>query len=153
MGLTSGTGPFGKQPAGAFNFERPRTEGVIYFEPSPRRMRGLLGGETVVETTRARVLYETGLPPRWYIPPDDVRSELLVESDKQTTCAYKGFASYWSVRTPDGTEEDVAWFYRDPRHDAARVKDYIAFFNERVDLYVDGELQERPETQWSPAVR
>ena len=278
MGLTSGTGPFGKQPAGAFNFERPRTEGVIYFEPSPRRMRGLLGGETVVdsrhamllhehgklpvyyypedevrmdlleptdhtshcpwkgdasywtvrvgdrvaenaawgypdplpdapplagyvafywdrldewleedepaighardpysridvldtsrpvrvdvggetvaETTRARVLYETGLPPRWYIPPDDVRSELLVESDKQTTCAYKGFASYWSVRTPDGAEEeDVAWFYPDPRHDAARVKDYIAFFNERVDLYVDGELQERPETQWSPAVR
>src|SRR5205807_9020882 len=50
-----------------------------------RPVRVEVGGETVAETTRARVLYETGLPPRWYIPPDDVRSELLVESDKQTT--------------------------------------------------------------------
>jgi len=63
MGLTSGTGPFGKQPAGAFNFERPRTEGVIYFEPSPRRMRGLLGGETVVDSRHAMLLHEHGKLP------------------------------------------------------------------------------------------
>jgi uncharacterized protein (DUF427 family) len=54
-------------------------------------------------------------------------------------------ASYWSI----GEEDDVAWTYREPRHDAERVKDHIAFFNERVDIEVDGELQERPETQWS----
>jgi uncharacterized protein (DUF427 family) len=274
MALTVGTGPFGQHPGGVFNFERPRTKGLIYFEDSPRRMRAMLGDETVVdsrrskllhehgklpvhyfpeaevrmdlleptdhrthcpwkgdasywsvrvgdrtaenaawaypdplpdapplrgyvafywnsmdrwleedepaighardpyhrvdvldssravrveiggeavaETRRPRALFETGLPTRWYIPPSDVREELLVESDKRTTCAYKGYASYRSVRTPAGVEEDVAWFYPEPRHDAERVAGYVCFFNERVDLFVDGELQERPLTQWSP---
>ena len=75
--------------------------------------------------------------------------ELLEPSDKQTTCAYKGFASYWSVRANGELEEDLVWTYRDPRHDAERVKDRLAFFNERVDVAVDGQLEERPVTQWS----
>jgi uncharacterized protein (DUF427 family) len=105
-----------------------------------------LNGERVADTTRARVLYETGLPPRWYIPAEDVSREALTASEKHTICAYKGVASYYSV----GDEEDVVWFYPDPRPDAARVRDYLCFFNERVDIDVDGERQERPETQWSP---
>jgi uncharacterized protein (DUF427 family) len=277
MSLTVGTGPFGQQPAGSFNFELPRRKGVIYFEDSPRRIRAVFAGETVVdsrhakllheqghlpiyyfpeaevrmdlfeptdhstrcpfkgeasywsvkvgervaenavwsypapiegapplvgyfafywdrmeewfeedepaivhardpyhrvdvletsrhvrvsvngevvaETRRARVLFETGLPPRWYIPPEDVRSDVLVPSDKQTGCAYKGFASYWSVRAGGETDEDLVWFYPEPREDAARIAGYLAFFNERVDIEVDGELQERPQTQWSPRRR
>jgi len=273
MSLTIGTAPFGQRPAGVFNFERPRTKGLIYFEDSPRRMRAIFAGEAVVdshrskllhehgklpvhyfpeddvrvdlleptdhrthcpwkgdarhfsvrvgervsenaawsyphplpdapplagylafywkrmdewleedepaighardpyhrvdvldssrpvrvevdgavvaETSRARALFETGLPTRWYSPRDDVRWDKLVESDNQTICAYKGVASYWSV----GSEEDVVWTYPEPRHDAERVRDYLCFFNERVDLYVDGELQERPQTQWSPPAR
>ena len=269
MSLTVGTAPFGRQPAGSFNFELPRREGLIYFEDSPRRIRAKLGGETVVDsrhakllhehgllpiyyfpreevraellvpsdkrttcpykgvasywsvhaggkvaedavwsypdpiedapplsgylafywnkmdewfeedepaivhardpyhrvdvldtsrhvrialdgevladTTRARVLYETGLPPRWYIPSEDVRIDLLTPTDTQTGCAYKGYARYWSF----GDEEDLVWSYPEPRREVARIKDYLAFFNERVDIDVDGERQERPVTQWS----
>ena len=78
-----------------------------------------------------------------------MRSDLLEPSDRRTGCAYKGFASYWSVRAGDELEEDVVWTYRDPTRDAARIKDRLAFFNERVDVEVDGESQERPDTQWS----
>ena len=269
MTLTVGTGPFGHRPAGTFNFELPRKKGLIYFEDSPRRIRAVLGGETVVdsrhakllhehgllpiyyfpqeevrmdllvpsekhthcpykgdasywsvhsggqvaedaawsypeplkdapplagylafywdkmdewleedepaivhardpyhrvdildtsrhvrvsvngktvaETTRGRVLYETGLPPRWYFPREDVRLDLMTASDNRTGCAYKGFASYWSV----GDEDDVAWSYPEPQREAERIRDYLAFFNERVDVEVDGELEDRPVTQWS----
>jgi uncharacterized protein (DUF427 family) len=110
-----------------------------------RHVRVSIGGERVAESRRAKVLFEAGLPPRWYFPREDVRMELLDDSDKQTTCAYKGFASYRSV----GDEDDIAWTYLDPLHDALPVKEMIAFFNERVDLEVDGEQVERPRTQWS----
>jgi uncharacterized protein (DUF427 family) len=277
MSLTVGKGPFGDTPGGVFNFELPRRKGLIWFEDSPRRMRGLFNGETVVdsrhpkllhehgilplhyfpedevrtdlleptdhsthcpwkgdasywsvrvgdrvaenavwsyphpvegapplagylafywdrmdawleededalvhardpyhrvdilrssrhvrvsvngevvaETRRPLALFETGLPPRWYIPREDVRVELLEDSDHQTGCAYKGFASYWSVRAGGELEEDLVWCYPDPTRDAERIKGYLAFFNERVDIEVDGEAQERPQTQWSPASR
>jgi uncharacterized protein (DUF427 family) len=111
-----------------------------------RHVRVSLDGEVLAETTRGKVLYEAGLPPRWYFPEEDVRMELLEPSDKQTTCAYKGFASYWSV----GDEEDLVWTYREPLHDAVPVKDMLCFFSERVQHEIDGELVERPQTQWSP---
>ena len=273
MSLTVGTAPFGQRPGGQFNFERPRVKGVIWFEDSPRRIRAKLGGETVVDsrhakllhehrhlpiyyfpqdevrmdllvptdkhttcpykgeasywsvhaggkvaenavwsypepvndapplngymafywnrmdewfeedepaivhardpyhridildtsrhvrvsidgdvladTTRARVLFETSLPPRWYVPREDVRMDLLEASHSSTGCAYKGYASYWSV----GDEADVVWSYPAPTRDAERIRDYLAFFNERVDIEVDGELQERPMTQWSKGRR
>jgi uncharacterized protein (DUF427 family) len=277
MSLTVGTGPFGQTPAGAFNFELPRREGIIYFEDSPRRIRGVFAGETIIdsrrasllheqnhlpvyyfpreevrtdllqpsehtshcpfkgdasywsiqvgdrvsenaawaypdpiadapplagylafywhkldewfeedepaivhardpyhrvdvldtsrhvkvlvegevvaETRRARVIFETGLPPRWYFPPEDVRADVLEPSDKQTGCAYKGFASYHSVGVNGELEEDLVWTYPEPRPEAERIAGYLAFFNERVDIEVDGELQERPITQWSPRRR
>jgi len=115
-----------------------------------RHVKVSLDGEPLADSRRARVLFETGLPPRWYVPYDDVRTELLEQSDKRTGCAYKGFASYWSVKLGDRLEEDLVWTYREPRHDAVRVKDYLAFFNERTDIEIDGEPQERPLTQWSP---
>jgi uncharacterized protein (DUF427 family) len=269
MALTLGTGPFGHFPAGTFNRDMPESAGLIYFEHSPRRMRAMFGGETIVDSRHAMllhehghlpvyyfpedevrmdllvptdhhttcpwkgeasywsvqvgdriaenavwtypdpledapplaghvalywdkmdewleedepalghardpyhrvdilqtsrhvkvsvdgelvaesnsplVIYETGLPPRWYFRPDEVREQLLESSDSQSRCAYKGFASYFSV----GDEDDVAWYYPEPTLDAQRVKGHIAFFNERVDIEVDGELQERPTTQWS----
>jgi uncharacterized protein (DUF427 family) len=118
-----------------------------------RRLRISLEGEILAETTRGKVIFETGLPPRWYVPREDVREELLVPSEKRTGCAYKGFASYWSVRLGDRVEEDLVWTYREPRHDAVRIKDYLAFFNERTDIEVDGEQLERPTTQWSGGLR
>jgi uncharacterized protein (DUF427 family) len=114
-----------------------------------RQVRVSLDGELLAETRRGKVLYEAGLPPRWYIPPEDVRMELLEQSDHRTTCAYKGHASYFHVRVGDRFEDDLVWTYREPLHEALPVKDMLAFFNERVDLEVDGEPQERPRTQWS----
>jgi uncharacterized protein (DUF427 family) len=114
-----------------------------------RRVRVLVGGEVVADSARTRVLFEAGLPPRWYFPPEDVRGDLLELSEKETGCAYKGFARYWSVRAGDAYAADVAWAYPDPLEDGARIRDRIAFFDERVDVEVDGERQERPVTQWS----
>jgi uncharacterized protein (DUF427 family) len=114
-----------------------------------RHVRVSVHGEVVAASRHTKVLFEAGLPPRWYFQDEDVRSDLLEPSDKQTTCAYKGFASYWHLRVGDRFEDDLVWTYRDPLHDALPVKDRLAFFNERVDLEVDGESQERPKTQWS----
>jgi uncharacterized protein (DUF427 family) len=119
---------------------------------SSRHVKVVVSDELVAETHRPLALFETGLPTRWYIPSGDVRSDLLVSSDTRTGCAYKGFASYYSVRAGVEEEEDLVWFYREPRPGVERIAGYLAFFNERVDLKVDGELQERPITQWSPPV-
>jgi uncharacterized protein (DUF427 family) len=115
---------------------------------SSRHVRVEIDGEVVADSDRTHALFETGLPTRWYFPPDAVRQDLLVASGTRTVCAYKGIASYRSVRTAAGTADDVAWYYPEPRDDALRVRDHVCFFNERVDLYVDGELQERPDTPW-----
>ena len=114
-----------------------------------RHVRVLRDGEVLADTRRAKVLYETALPPRYYLPHEDVRTELLVPSSKRTRCAYKGSASYWHARLGDRVAEDLVWSYPAPQHDAAPVRDLLCFFNERVDLELDGELGERPLTQWS----
>jgi uncharacterized protein (DUF427 family) len=116
----------------------------IDVRPSSRHVRVWIGGQVVAETRRAKALFETGLPVRWYIPREDVRAE-LEPSDHRTVCAYKGHALHFDV----AGEAAVAWTYPDPLHDGLPVKDLIAFYDERVDVEVDGELQERPATQWS----
>jgi uncharacterized protein (DUF427 family) len=121
----------------------------IDVHPTTRRVRVLLDGEVIAETTRAQALFETALPPRWYIPPEDVRMELLEPSESKTRCAYKGSASYWNVRVGDHFEDDLVWTYAAPKHDAEQVRGMLCFFNERVDLELDGVVGERPQTQWS----
>jgi uncharacterized protein (DUF427 family) len=115
-----------------------------------RHVRISLGGEPVAESTRAVALFETGLPPRWYLPREDVRADALVDSDTRTRCPYKGIASYWSVRVGDRVEDDLVWTYPEPLPAVEPIRARLAFFNERVDLELDGELLERPRTQWSP---
>ena len=115
-------------------------------------MRVLRDGALLAETRRAKILFETALPPRYYLPVEDVRAELL-PSAKKTRCAYKGSASYWSVRAGERVYDDLVWTYTDPQLDAVPVRDLVCFFNERVDLELDGELQERPESPWSHGVK
>jgi uncharacterized protein (DUF427 family) len=114
-----------------------------------RRVRISVDGETIADSVRALALFETALPPRFYLPADDVRTELLEPSETKTRCAYKGSASYYHVRIGDTLHDDLAWTYPEPDDDARDIRDLIAFFNERVDVEVDGEAQERPRTQWS----
>jgi uncharacterized protein (DUF427 family) len=116
---------------------------------SSRRVKVSLNGEVLAETERPRVLFETGLPPRYYIPPEDVRKEVLRESEKTTQCPYKGVASYYSVEAGGERVENLVWYYPDPIPEAPKIRGLLCFFNERVDLEVDGEKQERPKTQWS----
>jgi uncharacterized protein (DUF427 family) len=114
-----------------------------------RRVEVSLDGVVLASTRNALSLLETHLPVRYYIPPDDVTSSLLIPSETRSTCAYKGAATY--VSTADGRSEgrDIGWTYRRPLDDALRVRDHVAFWNERTDIRVDGELLRRPVTPWS----
>ena len=103
----------------------------------------------VAESHRPHALFETTLPTRWYLPFEDVRTDLLVPSDVTTMCPYKGTASYWSLRIGDALHEDIAWSYPEPVPECPRIAGLLCFFNERVDLTVDGERVERPDTPWS----
>jgi len=114
-----------------------------------QHVRVVVAGETIAESRRAKLLAETALPPRYYVPLEDVRQELLEASSTKTRCAYKGSASYWHVRVGDAFEDDLVWTYPQPELEAEPVRDLVCFFNERVDLELDGVLQERPRTQWS----
>jgi uncharacterized protein (DUF427 family) len=116
---------------------------------SSRHVRVVVGNTLVAETRRPSLLFETGLPVRYYIPAADVRADLLEPSSLTTRCPYKGIASYWSVKVGDRRLTDLVWSYPDPILECPRIKGLLCFFNERVDLYVDGELQERPHTPWS----
>jgi uncharacterized protein (DUF427 family) len=117
--------------------------------PSSRDVRIELDGELLAETSRPRLLFEgTLLPPRAYIPREDVRVPLH-PSAKRTWCAYKGEASYWSADVAGTTVADVAWSYEAPLRAASDVAGLVAFFNERVDLVLDGEPLRRPVTPWS----
>jgi uncharacterized protein (DUF427 family) len=105
---------------------------------SARPVRIQVGGEVVAETTSARMLFETQLPTRFYIPREDVRPE-LAPSDRHTYCPYKGEASYWSLDAGGRPREDIAWSYEQPLPDAVAIKGLVAFWDERVDVYVDGQ--------------
>jgi uncharacterized protein (DUF427 family) len=116
--------------------------------PSSRPVRLELEGEVLAVSSRPALLFETMLPTRYYLPRADVTAE-LVPSSTRTWCAYKGQASYFSAQVGGRLVPDIAWSYPDPRHDAARVRDLIAFFDERVDVTLDGERRARPVTPWS----
>jgi uncharacterized protein (DUF427 family) len=118
--------------------------------PTSRRVRVEHDGVVLAESPRARVLFETGLPPRWYVPKVDVRMDLLVPTDEATHCPYKGQAEYWSARIGAKLEENLAWSYRTPLPESALIAGHIAFFDERVDVFVDDERQVRPKTRFSP---
>ncbi|WP_066363816.1 DUF427 domain-containing protein [Herbidospora mongoliensis] len=118
--------------------------------PSSRHVRVEIGGRVVADTRNPVLLYETGLPTRYYVPPGDVDFALLEPTDSGTRCPYKGEASYWSLREPvEGVPADVAWAYHDPIPAAAGIKDHVAFYNEFVDIIVDGVKEDRPETVFS----
>ena len=116
---------------------------------SSRRVVVEIAGVTVADSTRSTMLFETYLPTRYYLPREDVRMDLLRPTETITACAYKGLASYWSATIASTVVDDVVWSFAQPHNYATAVKDMLAFFNERVDITVDGERIERPRTPWS----
>jgi uncharacterized protein (DUF427 family) len=120
---------------------------------SSRHVQIEIDGRLVADTRRPILLFETGLPVRYYVPPEDVNFELLAATDAHTRCPYKGVASYWSFNAgSDGAGDggtvppNIAWAYPDPIAAAAQIRDHVAFYNEAVDIVVDGVRLDRPVT-------
>ncbi len=116
---------------------------------SSRHVKVSLDGVVLAETKRPKALFETGLPVRWYIPLEDANLEHLVHSPTKTTCAYKGDASTLSVHVNGDVRKDLVWTYPDPHRDVDRVRGHLCFYNEFVDIEVDGRQQGRPESPFS----
>jgi uncharacterized protein (DUF427 family) len=106
---------------------------------------------TVADSSRPRILFETGLPPRYYLDPEHVRTELLEPAAVSTGCAYKGFATYSDVVTNEGRVPAAVWTYREPLPEGEPIRDLLCFFQERpeIEVDVDGAAAEAPPTPWS----
>ncbi|WP_189933229.1 DUF427 domain-containing protein [Streptomyces sulfonofaciens] len=101
---------------------------TITIEESTEQVRVVHKGQVLAESSRPLVLHETGCPPRYYLPPQDVRTDLLTPSDSHTVCPFKGTASYWSL--PDAP--DLVWAYPDPLPEVAGIKDHLCFYDTQV---------------------
>ncbi|GJJ08994.1 hypothetical protein Clacol_003215 [Clathrus columnatus] len=112
---------------------------------SKRHVRIEVNGVEIANTTSPKLLFETSLPVRTYIPKTDCRLDLLKPSTLKTSCPYKGEASYYHVQTPSGLVEDIVWWHPITTLDILPIKGYVAFYDEKVDVWVDGVKQERPE--------
>jgi uncharacterized protein (DUF427 family) len=114
---------------------------------SSRHVEAFLGGVKVADSHQPRLLFETGSPTRYYLPLVDLRLDLLRPSSTTTRCPYKGTATYWSVDVGGRVFEDVVWSYQAPLLEAVKIAGLACFFNERVDLVVDGVRQPRPRSE------
>src|SRR5437763_9951766 len=128
MSLCIGAGPLTREAAGAFNFD---LEGVapahrIYFADFLPRVRAVIDGATVLDTTRAKLLYESGISPRLYAPLEDYAADALAPTDHTTHCPFKGDASYWNV----AGHENALWAYKEPLEEASWLAGHAALYPE-----------------------
>jgi uncharacterized protein (DUF427 family) len=137
MGLMTGTGPLGRNPTGSFNFETPPAGKSLYIEPTPKRIRVEVDGETIADSRRAVILQESGLQPVYYFPPDDVRTDLFEPTERHTKCPTKGEASYYSIRVGEREVKNGAWYYPEPIEGAEQIAGMIAFYWDRVDRWLE----------------
>ena len=131
MSLTLGTGPLGSKPSGEFNFSLVGAPAHrLYFEPFPRRVRALVDDRIVLDSVRGRLLYESNIPPRLYVPLGDLDAALLEPSATSTHCPFKGEATYWDVRGIAGG----AWSYESPLPESLAVRGHLSFEGEGIDV-------------------
>jgi uncharacterized protein (DUF427 family) len=112
---------------------------------SSKHIRIELDGVTLADSTHPTLLLESGLPTRYYLPKADVRMDLLTPTRLTTGCPYKGNASYWSY----GDHDNIVWGYSFPVAESAKIAGLVSFYNEKVDVYVDGALEDKPVTQFA----
>lgn len=96
------------------------------------------GGRVIAESRRPVLLFETGLPVRYYLPPEDVRTDLLAQSKIISQCPYKGDGQHWHLNIDGDRVEDAAWSLPNPLGEAERIANYICFYPDKVDTEVDG---------------
>jgi len=122
--------------------------------PSKRHVRVVIDGQTVADTHRPHLVFETNHPVRYYIPQEDVRMDYLVPSATKSRCPYKGPASYWSAKIGDQVFEDMIWGYMAPIPECPKIKGLLCFFHERgAEIFVDGEKIPAPKTKWARALK
>jgi uncharacterized protein (DUF427 family) len=137
MSLTLGSGPLAGRPGGEFNFALDGAPAHrIFFEAYPRRLRALLGERVVLDSVRARLLHETGIPPRVYVPLEDLDAALLERTETTTHCPFKGDASYWTLRVGDRVEPDAVWAYEEPLPSAAWLAGYASLYWDKPDAWM-----------------
>jgi uncharacterized protein (DUF427 family) len=117
---------------------------------SSRHVRVERNGQLLAESDSSILVFETGLPTRYYLPEHDVDPSLLTDSDLRTGCPYKGFASYRDVLLDGRRHPGLFWSYQAPFREVAEIKGYLAPYNERVDLIIDGHPQERSARPLGP---
>jgi uncharacterized protein (DUF427 family) len=111
----------------------PNADHPITIEPNPGRVRVLSGGSVVADTRHALTLRESDYPPVQYIPRSDVDMQLLTRTDNETYCPYKGDAAYYSITAGGERAVNAIWTYESPYDAVATIKDYLAFYPDRVD--------------------
>jgi len=116
---------------------------------SSRHVEIKVEGVTVADSHQPRILFETGLPPRYYLPLAHLRLDMLTTSDTETHCPYKGTANYWHLSVNGERHEDFVWIYRAPLPESQKIAGLAALYNEKVDLYLDGELQDKPHSHFT----
>lgn len=108
----------------------------ITISPADAHVEVAVGGQKLADSDRAVLLTETGMPARYYLPREDVRTELLRPTAHETTCPFKGRASYWSVQAGDELQENLVWSYPTPIPEAEPIAGLMCFYNERVELSI-----------------
>ena len=119
---------------------------TITITPAERHIEVSVGGQLLASSDRALRLDETGSPARYYIPREDVRTDLLQPTARQTTCPFKGQASYWSAQVGGEVYENLVWSYQTPIPAAEQIAGLMCFYNDRVELTVSDEHQPDPRT-------
>lgn len=113
---------------------------------SSRHIEIYLNGVKLADSKRPIILFETGVPVRYYLPEEDLNTTVLEASELETACPYKGKASYRSVRINDDLHKDIVWFYENPIPEIPQIAGLFSFYNERVQVIVDGI--EQPHPSW-----
>ena len=136
MSLSYGTAPLGTRPAGEFNFSLDGAPAHrLYFEPYAPRVRAMIGGEVVLDSVRGRLLYESNIPARLYVPLEDIDAALLEPSETTTHCPFKGDASYRSLRVGERLIEDAIWLYEEPIEAAAWLEGFASLYWAKADAW------------------
>ena len=137
MSLTVGNGPLANPLRGQLNVDFSGPAHLLYLHDVPKRVRGVLAGQTVVDSNRVRMLHETGLLPVWYFPMEDVRADLILPTHHVTTCPFKGEAVYWTVKVGDRVAENAIWSYPNPLPGAPPLSGLVAFYLDRMDEWYE----------------
>lgn len=114
-------------------------------EPAAHRIRAIAGGVTIAESNRALRVLETSHPPTYYLPPEDVRMDLLVAANERSACEWKGLAIYYDAVVGEQTFERVAWSYPDPTKRFLGLKDHLAFYLPALQSGYVGEMEATPQ--------